>query len=74
MEQETIRNQKQLIKNAKIVMVKTSLGSAVKITKKVAYGYVDFCIDNGYEQQIEIINLITNSDTLLKGKYLVYLV
>ena len=48
---------KQAIRNARIIKVKTSIGSSVSISKKEARKYTDFCEANNYTLTNEITEL-----------------
>lgn len=50
-------NAKQAIKNAKVIRVKTSIGSTVAITKKEAYRYVNFVESNNYDLQMDVTEI-----------------
>ena len=51
---------KQAIRNAKVIRVKTSNGSSVKITKKEARRYIEFCDSMGYDYIPEITAIYAN--------------
>ena len=58
---------KQALRNAKVIKVKTRIGSAVTISKKEARRYVDFCNQNNYVLPVEITEIYNGKVLLVLG-------
>ena len=66
-DKETQMTTKQAIRNAKVIMVKTSIGISVKISKRQARGLLDYCNENNHELPVDITEIYDGKVLLILG-------